>query len=340
MITPLFCSFIRRKDMDSVLNCLVTDSVGPGEYTEKFIKAARDVFGYEYAIALRSPYSALMLALRSLGLEPGSAIAVSAVAPAYHRLAVQEAGFLPVYADYDVEQCVIDFESFAAMEPKPRALLLFDAFGILPDPSALKALGLSVIEDMSQALGAEREGTKAGALGNLCIYGLEQGSLVTAGGGALLAAQGKRDAPVLKNLAETLPPELLMTDYNAALGIAQLKDLSSTIEIRRSQEAKFQLELARTRHGTFRQIGEGTTGTFAFPVSIESGMRDARVYAKKNGIETEPAFDGSVVAMTDFPENICPGARALALRCLDFPVHQRIGGPQAQIIARVLATLP
>lgn len=326
--------------MDSVLGCLVSDAIGPGEIAEKFAKAARESFGYDAAVALRSPYHALMLGLRSLGIATGATVALSALAPVYHRLAVEEAGFLPAYFDHDPESCEPVFDSLASIHPTPSALVLFDAFGILPAREHMGSIGIPVIEDMTQALGAERDGMKAGTFGTFAIYGLEDGSIVTAGGGALLSANLRRDAQVLKNAAETLPPELLMTDYNAALGIAQLRELSETLAIRREQETMFRRELARTRHSGFAQPGEGTTGTYAFPVSIESGMRDARVYAKKNGIETEPAFDRSIVSMPDFPAAACPGARALAMRVLSFPVHQRIGGSQAKTIGRVLATLP
>lgn len=326
--------------MDSVLNCLVTDDIGPGEVSERFKKAAREHIGYDYAIAVRSPHTALGLALGCLGLTKGCGVAVSALAPVYHRLAIEEAGYEAVYYDHDFETCLPRLDASWRAESRPAAFILHEPFGLMVSPNEIRTLGIPVIEDMSQSLGAEREGAKAGTLGTFAIYGLESGGLVTSGGGALLCAHLKRDSQVLSNLEERIPPELLMTDFNAALGVAQLKDLESNIETRRSQEMKFRLDLARTRHSTFSQVGDGHTGTYVFPVSIESGMKDARLYAKKNGVETEPSFERSVVSMQDFPGAACPGARALSLRCLSFPVHQRIGTAQVQTIGRILATLP
>ena len=111
----------------------------------------------------------------------------------------------------------------SASVAKPKALLLFEALGVLPDPEAFSATGLPVIEDLSQSLGAYRGETKAGGIGQLAILGLESGGLVTAGGGALLFARNRREGTVLRNLHESVEPELRMTDYNAALGFAQLK---------------------------------------------------------------------------------------------------------------------
>ena len=71
MSIPVFRTYIRRKDMDTVLNCLVTDSVGPGEYLDRFQKSARESFGFDFGFALRSPLAALGLALDSLALSEG-----------------------------------------------------------------------------------------------------------------------------------------------------------------------------------------------------------------------------------------------------------------------------
>jgi perosamine synthetase len=88
MSVPVFRSYIRRKDMDTVLNCLVTDSIGPGEYLERFQRHAREVLGFDYGFALRSPVTALEAAFDALGLAEGDVVAVPALAPAYYALAL------------------------------------------------------------------------------------------------------------------------------------------------------------------------------------------------------------------------------------------------------------
>jgi dTDP-4-amino-4,6-dideoxygalactose transaminase len=137
-----------------------------------------------------------------------------------------------------------------------------------------------------------------------------------------------------------LPKELALTDYNAALGIAQLRDLPSSLAKRRELEEKFQMELSRTKHRTFKQEGAGGSGCFAFPVVLESGMKDVIIHAKRNGIEAAPAFEQSIISGEGFPEGECPGARSLAMRCVLFPLHEKMSAKDATIMAKVLATLP
>ncbi|MHB0897792.1 MAG: DegT/DnrJ/EryC1/StrS family aminotransferase [Spirochaetales bacterium] len=324
--------------MDTVLGCLVTDSIGPGEYTEKFLKNARETFGYEASVAMRSPYLALAAALRKFALPEGAKIALSPLAPLYHLSVIEDMKFIPVFIDHNPETCMPDLPK--VKERGCSAIILFEPFGMLPERIELEALGVPVVEDMTQSLGAYRGETKAGTLGNFSLYGMEQGSLVTSGGGALLFAATRRDAPVIRGMSEALPKEVALTDYNAALGLAQLRDLPNSIAKRRELEDTFQMELSRTRHRTFKQEQEGRGGCFAFPVVLESGMKDVVIHAKRNGIEAAPAFEQSIISGEGFPEDECPGARSLAMRCVLFPLHEKISAKDAGILAKVLATLP
>jgi dTDP-4-amino-4,6-dideoxygalactose transaminase len=326
--------------MDTVLNCLVTDSVGPGEYLERFQKSAREALGFDYGFAVRSPSVALSLALESLALSDGDAVALPALAPAYYAGVLASRRLKSVFVDVLPEGAEPDLASIDSLDPKPKAFILYDAIGRIPDPEAVDALGVPVIEDMSTALGAYRGERRAGSLGRIAFLGLESDAIVTSGGGALLFAFGKREGTVLRNLAEAMDPEFGMTDYNAALGLAQLRDMESAIARRRELSGLFAQSLARTRHRLVPQGGEGECGYWALPVSIASSVKDVMAYAKKKDLDSALAFERSLVGAGAVPEGACPNARSLAMRCLLFPLHQRIGASAAQKIAKVLATLP
>jgi len=326
--------------MDTVLNCLVTDSVGPGEYLDRFQKAAREAIGFDCGFALRSPIGALGLALDSLGLAEGDAVAMPALAPAYYAEVLKSRGLSPVFVDSLQDAAEPELSLIEGLEPRPKAFVLHDSLGMLPEPEAAAALGVPVIEDMSQAIGAYRGESRAGSLGRIALLGLEHDSIVTSGGGALLFSFGKREGQVIRNLSESIAQEARMTDYNAALGFAQLRDMESAIGRRRELAALFAQSLARTRHRLVTQGGEGEPGYWAFPVSIASSVKDVRAYAKKKEVDTELAFDGSLLAQGFVPEGACPNARSMAMRCLLFPLHQRIGAAAAEKICKVLATLP
>lgn len=340
MSIPVFRTYIRRKDMDTVLNCLVTDSVGPGEYLDRFQKSARESFGFDFGFALRSPPSALWLALDSLALSEGDAVALPALAPAYYAEVLDARRLRPVFVDTAPDSTEPELGLVDSLEPRPKALVLHEGLGILPDPEAVAVVGAAVVEDMSQAIGAYRGESRAGSLGHVAFFGLEHDSIVTAGGGAFLFACGKHEGQVLRNLADSIAPESRMTDYNAALGLAQLREMEGAIARRRELASLFAQSLARTRHRLVTQGGEGEPGYWAFPVSIASSVKDVRAYAKKKEVDTELAFEGSLLAKGFVPEGECPNARSMAMRCLLFPLHQRIGAAAAEKICKVLSSLP
>lgn len=324
--------------MDTVLGCMATDSIASGEYTQKLAKNAKDLFQYETAAALRSPYIALCIALKSLGFNRGAKVAISALAPLYHKTAVEDCGLEPSWYDHHPDTCVplLGGDALAGCS----AVILFDALGILPDVEEMGACSLPVIEDMTQALGASKSGKRAGSFGSVSLYGMEQGSIVTAGGGALLFSATKKASQAVRTIAESQPEEMNMTDYNAALGLARLKDFQSAYGKRSELENAFQAEIARTNHTTLRQEGEGSGGCYSFPVLVDSGMRDVILHARKNGVEAAPAFEKSLVSMENFPREKAPNAYSLSLRCVSFPLHQRISSADAALVRKVIATLP
>lgn len=340
MIIPVRCSYIRRKDMDSVLSCLVEDAAEPGSFLSKFLRTAKEQLGFDQGAAFRSPISALGAALDSFALPEGSTVALSALSPAYYARVLTDKHFTPLWLDVAPDTGCLDPDSLSKARESARLLLLYEGAGILPNPSEYIDLGIPVIEDVSESLGAFIGQTKAGALGAITMLGMERGGLVTAGGGALLFASGRREAQVLRNLADSLPAELAMTDLNAALGISQIRAVERAFDRRRVLARLFEDALARSKHTPLRLPGEGEPAYFGLPVVLPSGVKDVRAYARKKEVDTALAFEGSCIARSLVPEGACPRAASLALRCLVFPLHPRIGKSAALKVSKVLATLP
>lgn len=334
-------SYVRRKDMDSVLNCLVTDKLGPGEFGDRFIKAAKERIGFEYGLGTRNPIVALETAIVCLGLVPGDALALSALSPAWAFKALERRGLRPVWLDVDTASASICAQSLERLGEQPaKTLYLAEPWGIMPDPAAFLEIGIPVIEDATYSLGSSVGEVKAGTLGTLTIVALEHACAMTAGGGSLLFAGARREAQALKNAGEALLPEELMSDMNAALALSQLKDLERFLEKRRELSELYTQSLARAHKRPLASPCEGESSSFGCVVVLESGVKDVRAYAKKKDVDTAMAFDDTCAAHGFVPEGTCPQAASLVNRSVAFPLNQRVGKAAAQKIAKVLATLP
>jgi dTDP-4-amino-4,6-dideoxygalactose transaminase len=350
---------------------MVSDRLSGGEYPERFIKAARERFGFDFGLALRSPLVAMDLAYDCLGLEVGDGVALSALSDAWLVRGLLRRGLKPVWLDIDPATACISADSAARIVKGNAKVLYLDApWGIIPDPSIIADLGIPIIEDATTSIGATTvvgvaPGTgidseadpglnagvadsrcvgdaelKAGSLGAFCLISLEHASSFTGGGGALLFAQARRDAQVLRNVAEGLTSVELMPDMNAALALSQLKDLEKFLGKRRGLSELYGQSLARAHKKALAQAADGVPACFGCVVVLESGVKDVRAYAKKKEVDTVMAFDGSCTANGLVPDGIAPQAASLANRALAFPLHPRIGKTAAQKIAKVLATLP
>ncbi len=341
MNIPVHSSYIRRKDMDSVLNCLVSDAVGPGELAERLARLARESLGFDAVLPFRSPIDALGAALEALGIGRGARIAASALSPVWYARAFEAFGVEPVWLDVAADSGLPGPAELERIRERGASALVYRApYGLIPDPAWFAELGLPLIEDISASVGARFGERSAGGIGAFTLIGLEQSDVLTGGGGALLAATSRREGTVLRNLADRYPPESRLPDMNAALAIAQLKESGRAAERRREIRDLLAQSLARSRHAALVQPGDGENAAFGLPIVIGSGAKEARAYARKKDIETAGAFDSSAQAAGLVPEGDCPRAAALVLRCVLFPLHPKIGKTGAQKLSRVLATLP
>ncbi|MDR3312611.1 MAG: DegT/DnrJ/EryC1/StrS family aminotransferase [Spirochaetaceae bacterium] len=348
----LFSPTIRRKEMDAVLTCMVDEKIGPGELSTRLTDAAKDFFSAEGAVALRSPVRALECALEACALPPDSGVILSALAPAWHYEAVLRAGCKPLVLDVSADTPWISAQSAVeGIRAGGRAVALHEPLGMLPDMADFTALGVPVIEDASQSVGAAWDGRKTGTFGVYTVVGLEERHSVTAGGGALLlaAASGgvnspaprvKRDWAALKKAVNGSFPEDLLPDINSALAMVQLKEFARNEERRREIRETYVKALMQSRHKTFAPDDAVESAVYGFPVVLSSGFKDVKHYAERKDVAVEPAFERSIVSIYRDCAAECPHADSLAMRCVLFPLYPLLSGEQILTVARVLSTIP
>lgn len=364
-----FSSTIRRKEMDAVLTCMVDEKIGPGEINARLIQTVKEFFSCAGAVALRSPDVALKYALKALNLETGSAVMISALAPSWQVFAIEEAGFKPLVLDVENESAQVSAEIVSeGMKAGGRVLVLTESLGILPDFENILALGIPVIEDVSQSAGGivpepssegdsgknasseenssqvklgEIKGKRAGSFGIYSICALEEHDVITAGGGALLFAHGRRDWPVLKSVVENILPVEMLPDINAALALIQIKEFYKNEQKRKEIHALFSRSVISGKNRTFARDIENLSTVWSFPLVLNSGFKDVKQYAQKKEIEIRAAFEDCVFSRrSEEFDKACKNAKTLFLRTAVFPLYPRLSRTQVEKISKVLLTLP
>ena len=349
---PTYSTTIRRKEMDAVLTCMVDEKIGPGELNSKLIQQVKEFIKCDGAVALRSPSIALKYAIKALGFEGGKKVMISALAPAWQYQTLLSMGFEPLVLDVDESNGLVSAEIVEdGIKEGGSLLILHETEGVVPDLQAICQLGIPVIEDISQSAGASiaqkdengnetEDRIQVGTFGVFTILGLEERDVITAGGGAVLLAPGRREWIVLKHILEEMPLTDLLPDINSALALVQIREYPRNENTRKEIFALYQRACMVGRHKMYaREIDQGSTAS-SFPLVLSSSYKDVKQYTAKKDIEIQLAYEGSVIALNDDLSERCIHAKSLFLRCVHFPLYPRLTHAESAKIVKVLGSLP
>lgn len=247
-------------DIAAVVAVLRSDWLTTGPNIGEFEQALRAVTGSEHAVAVSNGTAALHAAMYALEVGPGDEVIVPALTFAASANAAVYQGATPVFADVEADTLLIDPASVRArITPRTRAIVAVDYAGQPCDYVALRAIadehGLAIVADACHAIGGSYRGAPVGALADLSTFSFHPVKHVTTGeGGAITTARAEwaermrhfRNHGITtdhRQRAEKgsffyemvdLGYNYRMTDFQAALGVSQLKKLSAWVERRQA----------------------------------------------------------------------------------------------------------
>lgn len=160
----------------------------------KFEKRWSDLIGTNHAILVNSGTSALISAVRGVGLKPGDEVIIPAYTFVATPIAIISSGALPIVANVDHTLTLDPNDVLARITEKTRAIVAVHMSGYPCDMEAILAIarryGLAVIEDACQAAGGSYQGTRLGALGDAGAFSFNYFKTISAGeGGAIVTSQ-------------------------------------------------------------------------------------------------------------------------------------------------------
>jgi perosamine synthetase len=342
MLVPLLRPTLRRKDYNSVLNCLVSDQIASGPLNQEFAAALSKTLGVSGGAALISYRSCIHCAFQLLELQQGDGVILSALAPREYLQIIEARGLEAVIADVDPQRPLLSVDSVKQkLRDGAKAIVLFYTLGSLPSGDELFRLGVPVIEDVTQAAGGLWGGQPCGARGRATLLSLAPGGLITAGCGGAVFATDRRGVRTLKEIVAGGYGGELLPDMNAALGFNQVRELPRFLQKRSEIAQVFREALQRSRHGSLFEEGAGVN--FSFPVVVKGGRPEVRRYAEKRGIQAEAAFADAVLSVegtTPTTARTYPNAERLLWRTLLFPLYPSLARKDIQLLCKVLSTLP
>lgn len=352
-----------------------------GEEGKQFEDEFAKFFNSRHAVALSNGTVALELALYALGIKAGDEV----IAPCRSFFAttscIVHCGATPILADIDPDSQNITAETIRPLlTPKTKAIIVVHLAGWPCDMDPIlelaKPLGIKVIEDCAQAIGAKYKGKYVGTIGDAGAFSFCQDKIVTTGGeGGMLTTDdpivwrkaweykdhGKSyDAVYHKNhpigfrwLHESFGSNLRMTEMQAAIGRIQLQKLLEWLQLRQRNAAILHQHLSKIPSLRIPQPNPDFSHAnykfyiFIRPEKLKSDWTRDRILAAINAANI-PCTVGSCSEMyleQAFqkahlgPKHRLPNAKLLGETALMFQIHPTLTVEDMDYVAKTVANI-
>jgi perosamine synthetase len=306
---PLAQPVIGRREEELVLEVLRSGRLSLGPLLPRFEQEFARAVGARWASAVSSGTAGLHLALRAVGVGEGDEVITSPFSFVASANVVVYERARPVFADIDPVTLNLD-PAAARTEVSERtaAVLPVHLFGYPADVAALEALGLPIVEDACEALGAAYpDGRPVGSGRHLAAFGFYPNKQMTTGEGGVVTTP---DAAVKEGIDsernQGRAPDLgwldhdrlgfnyRLSDIACAVGLAQLERLDRLLS-ERSRVASWYREALADIEGVELPCpdqGAARRGWFVFVVQLPRGIdRDGAVSALGElGVSSKPYF--------------------------------------------------
>ena len=288
-----------REELAALTRTIRSFHVAAGEEVAQFEHEVAKYCGVSGSVACSSGTAALHLALLGLGIGKGMEVIIPSFCCASLYQAVFYTGATPVLADCDPRTFLLTAEKvMARISSRTQAIILPHMFGLPADMDEITSLGLPVIEDMAQTMGATYKGQRTGGLTDLAVTSFYATKMMTTGTGGMVLSN---DSKLLKKVRDlngidkktnlNLHLPYAMNDIQAAMGRCQLKKLDDFISKRR--------ELASTLGTALRALPVECPSDlplrrhvfFRYCIKLTEPIEPIIQMLNRNGIEAEkPIF--------------------------------------------------
>lgn len=231
-----------------------------GPEVESFEREFSAFVGAEHGVGVSNGTSAVEIAVKALGLEPGDEVLTTSMSFIATADSFARCGIRPAFADIDPRTFNLDPASVSErLTSRTRAILAVHLYGQPADMDALLEIGklkdIPVLEDCAQAHGAVYRGRRVGSMGAASAFsffptkplgGAGDGGFISTSDAALadrarmLRAHGSRK----KYLHEVLGANSRLDELQAALLRIKLPRLEAWNESRRRTAALYDKNLS------------------------------------------------------------------------------------------------
>lgn len=231
-----------------------------GPFVKRFEHEFASYLGVNHAAATSSGTAALHLALLALGVGSNDEVIVPAMTIASCYFAVWYTGAKAVPVDVDPETyCINPSLIEKAITKRTKVIMVVHLFGHPCDMDPIMKLAkrhkLKVLEDAAEAHGAEYKTKKVGSIGDIAIFSFYANKIVTTGEGGMVVSDNKKYIDTVNRIKalnhsktrfihEGVGYTYLMSNMQAAVGLASLEEINTSLEKKRAMAKIYRNQLS------------------------------------------------------------------------------------------------
>ena len=202
---PLFKVFMPESAHAALKPVLESGRLATGPQVGTFETQLASWLGYPQVTALSDASSALTLALYQAGVRPGDEVIASPLACSATLMPIANLFAHPVWCDIDPQTGMIAAGKIADLvSDKTRAILIYHWSGDVADMDAVAAVAkkydLKLVEDASEAFGAEYKNKRLGGAADFTVYSFYATKHINCSEGAALLTRDAADVEVSRRL--------------------------------------------------------------------------------------------------------------------------------------------
>ena len=320
---PRFLGNEKKYIVDTIDSTFVSSV---GAYVDKFELMMSSISGTNKSVAVVNGTSALQVALRLAGVCNGDEVITQGLTFIATVNAIIYNGATPIFIDVDIDTMGLSpsavdvfLEEFGELRDgicynkktnkKIAACMPMHTFGFPVHLNELikvcKKWNIPLVEDAAEAIGSEYYSRPIGSFGKLGVFSFNGNKIVTSGGGGAIVTNDVELGIKAKHLTTTAkvphPYEYVhdeigynfrMPNLNAALACAQLEQLNSFIENKRSLAQQYN-SFFKSKGICFRtELPKTKANYWLMCVELEN-KKESESFLKEtneNGVMTRPIW--------------------------------------------------
>jgi perosamine synthetase len=354
---PIYQPSLLGNEKKYVIDCLDTNWISSkGQYVSKFEQKFAEYCGAKYAKSVCNGTVALHLALEALGIGPGDEVIVPTLTYVASVNCITYTGAKPVFVDSTPDTWQTDCDDIIRkITPRTKAILPVHLYGHPCEMTKIQKIaeahGLFIVEDCAEAFGSRLNGCHVGRFGDLGAFSFFGNKTITTGEGGMIVT----DNPTLHHRLTHLNSQGLahhrqywhdivgfnyrLTNICAAIGLAQLEQVSAFIS-RKRQLAALYKEMLAGLPITFQAEEENAFHSqwmFSLLTANEEGRDALREHLESRRIETRPLFyPVHTMPMHSKRYERHPVAEDIGMRGLNLPSWPGLSDNQISVITSAI----